>query len=163
MRNLVVGLGNEYAGDDAIGILAAQELRAEIRNGTADVLESAESGFALLDTLSGYDRVLLIDSIRTGKHKPGTILEFGFDDLGPVAAPSLHHAGLPELASAARRFGLPFPAEAVVLAVEVEDQPVFGARLSQPVAAALEFLLKRALARVELWESKGGLRAAVGS
>ena len=133
---MVVGLGNEYAGDDAVGILAARALRREIGEVT-DIVESAASGLALLEVFAGYDRAVVIDSIRTGTNPPGTILELGFTDVGQVVAPSLHQAGIPELAAVAGRFGLQFPAETSVLAVEVADPPTFGAPMSEPVATAV--------------------------
>ena len=70
MRTLVLGLGNEYAGDDAIGVLAVRALRGELAKG-ADVVESAASGLALLEVFAGYDRAVIADSIRTGPQPGG--------------------------------------------------------------------------------------------
>jgi hydrogenase maturation protease len=120
----------------------------------ADVVESAASGFALLEIFAGYDRAVIVDSIRTGVNPPGTILDLGFEDLGRVVAPSLHHAGIPELAAVAERLGLNFPAKTSVLAVEVAEPPTFGAPLSEPVAAAVGPLVRLVRARVELLASQ---------
>ena len=150
VRTLVLGLGNEYAGDDAAGILAVRALRDELDG--ADVVESAASGLALLEVFAGYDRAVVVDSIRTGLHPPGTIVETGLADVGPVVAPSLHHAGVPELAAVAQRLGLGFPARTRVFAVEVAEPPAFGAPLSEPVAAALGALVERVRAQIEEWE-----------
>ncbi len=46
MRTLVFGLGNEYAGDDAVGVLAVRALRGEL-DGDTDVVESAASGLVV--------------------------------------------------------------------------------------------------------------------
>jgi len=116
----------------------------------ADIVESAASGFALLEVFAGYDRAVVIDSIRTGNYPPGTIMELEFAKVGRIVAPSLHHAGIPELAAVAERLGLRFPAETSVLAVEVADPPTFGAPLSKPVAAAIDELARLARARVAL-------------
>ncbi|MGO8721594.1 MAG: hydrogenase maturation protease [Acidimicrobiales bacterium] len=153
MRTLVLGLGNEYAGDDAVGILAVRALREELCY-AADIVESAASGLALLEVFAGYDRAVVVDSIRTGRNPAGTIVELGLADVGRVVAPSLHHAGIPELAAVAERLGLRFPTETSVLAVEVADPPMFGAPLSEPVAAAVGPLVRRVRARIELWVSE---------
>jgi hydrogenase maturation protease len=150
MRTLVLGLGNEYAGDDAAGVLAVRALGDQL-DGEADVVESAASGLALLEVFADYDRAVVVDAIRTGRNAPGTIVE-----LGPVAAPSLHQAGIPELAAVAERLGLGFPARTRVLAVEVAEPPTFGAPLSEPVAAALDELARRVRSQIEAWNQPEG-------
>ena len=150
MRTLVLGLGNEYAGDDAAGVLAVRALRGELAGG-ADVLESAASGLALLEVFVGYDRAVVVDSIRTGRCPAGTIVEAGLADLGRAKAPSLHQAGIPELAAVARRLGMAFPDRTRVLAVEVEGPLLFGAPLSGAVAAAVAPLARRAAEQVRGW------------
>jgi hydrogenase maturation protease len=153
MRTLILGLGNEYAGDDAVGVLAARALLEDLGR-DADVVESAASGLALLEVFAGYDRAVVVDSIRTGRSPAGTIVETGLAELGPVIAPSLHQAGIPELAAVARRLGLGFPDRTRVLAVEIAGPPVFGAPLSEPVAAAIAPLGRRVLEQVQRWASQ---------
>jgi hydrogenase maturation protease len=155
MRTLVLGLGNEYAGDDAAGVLAVRALGDQL-DGEADVVESAASGLALLEVFADYDRAVVVDAIRTGRNAPGTIVELGLTELGPVAAPSLHQAGIPELAAVAERLGLGFPARTRVLAVEVAEPPTFGAPLSEPVAAALDELARRVRSQIEAWNQPEG-------
>ena len=155
MRTLVLGLGNEYAGDDGAGILAVRALRDELE-GRADVVESAASGLTLLDVFDGYDRAVVVDAIRTGRNPPGAIVELGLTEVGPVVAPSLHHAGIPELAAVAERLGLGFPARTRVLAVEVAAPPTFGAPLSEPVAAALAELGRRVREQIDAWTTAEG-------
>lgn len=159
MRTLVLGLGNEYAGDDAVGILAARALRDEV-GAEADVAESAASGLALLEDLAGYDRAIVIDAILTGHYQPGSIVELGLADLGPGVAPSIHQAGIPELAAVATRLGLHFPGETKVLAVEVAAPPEFGAPLNDVVAAAIGPLIQRVQAQLRSWAEDGS--GAVG-
>jgi hydrogenase maturation protease len=150
---LVLGLGNEYAGDDAVGVLVVRALREELA-GAADVVESAASGLALLEVFDGYDRAVVVDSIRTDRNPAGAILELSIADVGRVAAPSLHHAGLPEMAAVARRLGIGFPAQTRVLAVEVSEPPTFGAPMSEAVDAAVGPLGRRVRAQIERWSSE---------
>jgi hypothetical protein len=85
--------------------------------------------------------------------------------VGRVVAPSLHHAGLPELAAVAERLGLRFPGRTLVLAVEVVDPYTLGAGLSEPVAGAIAELVRRVRDLIERWEHNdpddlpGGSRA----
>jgi len=155
MRTLVLGLGNELAGDDAVGVLVARAVRKNV-SGAADVVETSASGLALLEIFAGYDRAVVVDSVRTGRNPPGTVTELGLDEVGRVVAPSLHHAGLPELAAVAERLGLGFPAETRVLAVEVLDPYTMGTKLSEPVASAVDELARRVRDQVERWASEDG-------
>jgi hydrogenase maturation protease len=151
MRTLVLGLGNDLAGDDAVGVLVARALFVEF-DGVADVVESSASGMALIEILAGYDRVVVVDSILTGRNPPGTITEMGLMEVGRVVAPSVHQAGLPELAAVAERLGLGFPSQTRVLAIEVVDPYTFGAGLSPPVADAIDELVRRVREQVRRWE-----------
>jgi hydrogenase maturation protease len=164
MRTLVLGLGNEYAGDDAVGVLAVRALRGPLA-GVADVVESAASGLALIEVFAGYDRAVIVDSIRTGRSLAGTIIEPALGELGRATAPSLHQAGIPELAAVARRLGMGFPDRTRVLAVEVTGPLMFGAPVSGPVAAAVVPLGLRILDQVRVWaseDSRDGLPAGPG-
>jgi hydrogenase maturation protease len=151
VRALVLGLGNELAGDDAVGVLVARALRDELE-GAADVVESSASGLALIEVLAGYDRAVVVDSIRTGRTPPGAVTEMGLAEVGRVVAPSLHQAGLAELAAVAERLGLRFPAETRVLAVEVVDPYTLGAGLSEPVEHAVGDLVRRVRDLVAGWD-----------
>ncbi|MGZ4233589.1 MAG: hydrogenase maturation protease [Solirubrobacteraceae bacterium] len=154
MRTLVLGLGNDLAADDAVGVLVARAVRERVA-GAADVVESSASGMALLEAFAGYDRAVVVDSIRTGRNAPGTITELGLDEVGRVVAPSLHHTGLPEMAVVAERLGLGFPLETRVLAVEVLDPFTLGGAVSSPVAGAVDELARRVCAQVDRWASAG--------
>jgi hydrogenase maturation protease len=162
MRTLVLGLGNELAGDDAVGVLAARALLVEL-DGLADVVESSASGLALIEVFAGYDRAIVVDSIVTGRNPPGTITEMGLLDVGRVVASSLHNAGLPELAAVAARLGLGFPSQTVVFAVEVVDPYTFGIGLSEPVAGAVEGLVQRVRAQVHRWEGEAACTSTTPS
>ena len=161
MRTLVLGLGNEFAGDDAVGVLAVRALRGDLAGAgdAVDVVESAASGLALLEVFAGYNRAVVIDSITTGRNPAGSILELGFGDLGRVAAPSLHQAGIPEMAAVAERLGIAFPRQTWVLAVEVSEPPTFGVPMSDAVGAALGQLGERVRAQLCRW---GVAAAGVG-
>jgi hydrogenase maturation protease len=150
-RTLVLGLGNELAADDAVGLLAVRALREELA-GVADVVESGASGLALIEALAGRERAVIVDAILTGLRPPGTIVELGLDRIGRLVAPSLHHAGLPELAAVAERLGLAFPSRTRVFALEVVDPYTLGGGLSEPVRAALPTLVDRVREQVLRWE-----------
>lgn len=149
-RILVLGLGNDILGDDAVGLLAARRLRALLPD-SIDVLEAAGGGLELLDILEGYHRALLLDSIATGAHPSGTILEFSSDDFQAIVAPSPHYAGIPELLQMAERLGISFPTSIRILAVEVADPYQIREGLSDSATRALPALIQRAQQIIGNW------------
>jgi len=141
-RWLVLGLGNELLADDGVGTLAARCLRERL-GARADVIESSLSGVALLDVIVGYDNLVIIDAIHTGRYPPGTIVVIEPAQLRPVESPSPHYAGLPELLELARRLDLKFPSKIRILAVEVQDMLTIGGAMTEAVAAAVDGLCDR--------------------
>jgi len=140
---LVLGLGNEIMGDDAVGIIASRELRAQWEPGI-DVVETPNAGFALLDFLEGYDLVLIIDSVATGTCAPGTIRELSLQDFVQTPALSPHVVGLPEIVDVARRLDIAFPSTIRILTLEVEDPYVIREGLSVGIAPRLRELVRAA-------------------
>ena len=150
MRPLVLGLGNDLLADDAVGILAARELKERLGN-QADVIDSSLSGLALLDLMIGYRRAIIIDAICTGRAATGTITRLNREDLSQVVAPTPHYAGLPELFALARRLELDFPQELVIFAVEVTDPLTVGGPMSPAVEDALPKLVEQVQDQVSRW------------
>jgi hydrogenase maturation protease len=153
-RILVLGLGNDILGDDAVGLLAARRLRVLLPE-SVDVVESGGGGLDLLDVLEGYDRALLLDAILTGKHPPGTILEFSAEDLKKDDAPSPHYAGLPTVIQLAESLSIHFPMIFQIVAVEIENPYEVLEGLSDTVEATLPAVVERARAIVSSWLSTG--------
>jgi hydrogenase maturation protease len=149
-RTLVLALGNDILGDDAVGFLAARELRAEFGE-MADVVESGEAGLALIELMEGYDRAILLDAAMTGRYDPGTVIEFKPCEFSRLTAPSPHYAGLPEVLDLARRLELRFPTEIVILALEVVDPFTIRESLTPVVEAALPEYIRRAREVLAAW------------
>lgn len=150
MKLLILGLGNELLSDDAVGVLAARALKERLKD-KADVVESALSGMALLELFLGYERAIIIDAVQTKQSPPGTIYELTPADLGAVAAPSPHYAGLPELIATAHALKLDFPKEIKIFAMEVADPYTIGGTPSPAVAQALKELIQRVEAQATHW------------
>jgi hydrogenase maturation protease len=155
---LVLCLGNDILRDDGVGWAIADALegspvdhhgpRPESRAPADEsrapspeprivVKRSALSGFYLLDELTGWERVLVVDAVKTGQHRPGEILSFPFETLGTEEGPSPHAVGLPTVIRLGRQSGVPLPSWIHVVAVEVDDMESFVEGLTPPVAAAV--------------------------
>jgi hydrogenase maturation protease len=133
---LVLCLGNPIRSDDAVALHVADRLLADGIDG-AEVRRSAASGLYLLDDMEGFDRVVVVDAIRTGARPPGAVLSLPLEDLRTPVGPSPHAIGLPSALGRARAAGAPVPSRVHVVAIEVEDLSHVGERLTPAVAAAV--------------------------
>ncbi len=132
---LVLCLGNALRRDDAVALRVADALEAAPPAGAA-IRRSAAAGLYLLDDMEGFDRVVVVDAVRTGR-PPGTVLSFPLEDLRAPEGPSPHSIGLPSALARARAAGAPVPGRIHVVAVEVLDMEHVGEGLTPEVAAAV--------------------------
>jgi hydrogenase maturation protease len=151
---LLLALGNDIMGDDAAALVAAQRLKAKGLE-DVDVSETLEAGLALLEILSGYTRVLLLDTIVTGNHPPGTVLTLSQRDFTKVLGSSPHYAGLPEVIELARQLAIAFPLDIRVLALEIETPTDFSDTLSPMIQAAIPGYVEKAVAILKGWRRAG--------
>ncbi|MHC9063376.1 hydrogenase maturation protease [Nitrospira sp. CMX1] len=133
----IIGLGNEFRGDDAVGLLAARRIRERIGS-HIQVVEAESAGVELLDLMKDAHTVFLIDALCSGK-VPGTIHRL--DVLaGPIASNlfprSSHAIGVGEVLELARTLGV-LPATVIVYGIEVGNTEL-GQPLSSSVAKALD-------------------------
>lgn len=71
---LVIGIGNHYRSDDAVGPVVAQMLKTMNLPGVTVIEESGES-VALMEAWKDTDRVIVVDAAFSGG-APGTIYRF---------------------------------------------------------------------------------------
>jgi len=67
VTTLIIGLGNSLLRDDAVGLRVARQVRAAL-SGREDieVAEEACGGLRLMERMIGFDRVIVVDAMRSG-------------------------------------------------------------------------------------------------
>ncbi len=132
---LVIGVGNEFRGDDAAGLLAVRRLR-EVPG--VRTIEHTRDGLALMEHWRAPDHVVIVDALKSG-HEPGTVFRFSATE-GPVPGDagwiSTHSPGIAEGIETARALGR-LPASLTVYGIEA-DALAPGARVTPAVARAAE-------------------------
>ena len=152
-RVVVVGLGNEILGDDAIGILVARELEARHRGGEVTVVESSWGGMRFLDLLAGYDAAIIVDAIQW-RGPAGTIHRLSPEQAIPtVRATSFHDIPLGHALRLGGMLGIPMPSRVVFLAIEVTDTSTVGTRVHPAVAAAIPSAVAEVEAQLAAWRA----------
>jgi hydrogenase maturation protease len=138
----VVGLGNPLLGDDGLGWRAAEQIQrqAELTGCSVEVDCLAVGGLSLMERLIGYQHVILIDAISTGRLPVGSIRRLTLEDLPDLSAghlSSAHDTTLPTAFRVGRALGMPLPDDVVIVAVEATITFDFIEELTPSVAAAV--------------------------
>ncbi|HEX9596378.1 MAG TPA: hydrogenase maturation protease [Anaerolineales bacterium] len=148
MRLLLVGIGQEFRGDDAVGVEIVRRWQVEhpetAAQSSVQVELSGLPGLNLLTSFEDVDNAILVDAVISGG-KPGSLYELAIADLanfGPGEA-SAHGWGVAETLALAEALGDGrMPKEVHILAMEVEDISP-GSQLSPVVEAAIPAAIQR--------------------
>lgn len=112
----IIGLGNPFMGDDAVGVLVARQLHA-YSSAHVSILEGGLTGLNLLQDMEGTGTLILIDAVHSHA-KAGTIVRFTL----PQDLEKIGKLAWGTSASSTHSFGL---AEALTLAHTLEELPQY--------------------------------------
>jgi hydrogenase maturation protease len=150
MKTLVLGFGNPILTDDAVGIRVAQELEGP----DVTVAATSEAGLAILEEVTGYHRLIIIDSIKTGEGEPGELYKLTLEDLKPKSDFSSSH-GL-DIATAFKlgeSLGYPLPGQVSIYAIEVKDNTTFGEALTPEVERSIPLIVRQIIEEERLCQT----------
>lgn len=120
-KTVVVGIGNDFRGDDGAGLVAARELRKFVP-AAVNIIELNNEVASLLEHLTGCDAAIIIDAVRSGA-QPGTIhcFDASIEPLpGDHTQRSTHGISLGSMLELARTRG-EFPRKVLVYGIEGES------------------------------------------
>jgi hydrogenase maturation protease len=143
MKTLVIGLGNPILGDDGVGWRVAEEIaRRTVNQPEVEVDCVALGGLSLMERMTGYERVILVDAIFTGKKPIGTVNTFRLPELHDLTSghtTAVHDTSLRNALNVGRSMNVQLPLDEDVLIVSVEAENVydFSESLSPPVEASV--------------------------
>ena len=141
---LVIGIGNEYRGDDAIGLAVVRALRAK-KIQHVQLMESDGNCTDLLDAWKHAGKVILIDAITPGT-RAGTIHRFDVHtQLLPAEYPlsSTHAFGVAETLELARTLKQ-LPPSMIVYGIEGQ-RFTSGEKLSPQVRHVIPEVIRQVL------------------
>ncbi len=150
MKTLVLGLGNELYGDEAVGIHVIRKLREDLekQEETAEWLEDVEfeecslSGLALLEVIVDYKNLVIIESIKKEKPLTGKIHFLEKKDLRHIPGPSPHSVSIPQSLELGKKLGLKVPSRIKIIAVEAKNQYNLGEGLTEEMTKAIPAIVK---------------------
>jgi hydrogenase maturation protease len=149
MKTLVLGMGNAILTDDGAGIKIARSLKK--RKPELEVIETSEAGIALLDFIVGYDRLIIIDSIKTGEGEPGELYKMEMGAFKPTThLTSLHGVDMATAFELGQRLGYHMPQRVSLYAVEVKDNTSFGEECTEEVRGKISLITEQIIGEEKL-------------
>lgn len=145
---LIIGVGNEYRGDDAVGLYIVRAL-SRLSPGDCVFKESPGEAVHLINAWEGYRTVILVDAVRA-LSAAGTVHEIDAL-LQSLPADWVHHSAhsvsLPEAIRLAQMLKV-MPESLTIYGIEGK---VFepGARMSKEVKQAADNLIPEILRKID--------------
>lgn len=139
MRTLILGMGNPILSDDGVGLHAARALTGCFEG--ADVRTCALIGLELLDRVTGYDRLFVIDAMTDESRAVGTVVKLAAGT-GALHLFSSHGLHFFEILQMGRDLGLAMPEVSGIYGIVVEPECPFGEGLSPLLAPRLEEIIR---------------------
>jgi hydrogenase maturation protease len=150
-RLKVIGVGNAWRGDDAVGLLVARRLN-EDRLPRVEVLECRGTVTAVREAWKDAAAVIVVDAVVSGG-RPGAIYRFNAHGAGVPAelsrSPSSHGWGVAE-ALALGQVLQELPPWLIIYGIEGQNFGP-GQEVSQEVAAAIPEAARRIRREIQAW------------
>jgi hydrogenase maturation protease len=156
LKTLVLGLGNPILTDDALGFIVAEEVARRLHREDVVVRQSSVGGLGLLELVAGYERLIVVDAIRTDAGVPGQVHRLSLDQFhGSPRAASSHDVTFSTALELGRKLRREIPQEVLILAVEAADVETFGEALTPAVAAVVPKVVELVLKEISGPEHTG--------
>ncbi|MEO0215489.1 MAG: hydrogenase maturation protease [candidate division WOR-3 bacterium] len=140
MKKLIIGMGNEYYGNDALGIIVARKLRETLPE--YDLKTGAFSGVDFLEAIEEYDEVIVIDSIVNPDKPIGDVVELKVEDFAGLKSFSyLHSMSFASAIELGRQLKLKLPEKIKIFGIVVDKKGEIGEELSPHLRKELESML----------------------
>ena len=139
VKTALVGFGNPFHGDDAIGPAVARRIYQSLeRRENIDLLELSTSDFGVMERLIGYQRAVIVDALVDEEAEVGMVRRIELPECPADGHLSPHTAGFSAALALARELGLPVPAEIALYGVVIREPPCFSERLSPELEVRLD-------------------------
>lgn len=153
-RTLILGLGNPILTDDGVGVRVAEELRTRLpENTNVEISEVSIGGLTLMESMIGYEWVILIDSFLSQDGKPGSFRRMSLDELQSLSptqhSGSPHDASLVTAIEAGQKLGLSLPERITIYAINVQNVEEFNDQPTPEVAAAIPVVTQAILDEIQ--------------
>jgi len=143
MKRLILGLGNDILSDDALGPKLVRRIQHELIFERTAFQTSALGGMEILELISGYDQVIIIDTIKTIDGAPGDINHFTPEDFKETLhLSSFHDLSFTNALKLAEKLDYKLTSKIDIIAVEIVEDLEFSNDFSPPIQLKYEEIFK---------------------
>jgi hydrogenase maturation protease len=126
-KTLVLGIGNDILTDDGIGPKIVNDLKTLERSPELIFETTTLGGLEILEIIKNYEKVIIIDAIRTQNGIPGEIYVYTPADFKETLHLSnLHDINFLTALELGKKLDIPLPEEIYIIAIEIVEDQVFG-------------------------------------
>ena len=142
MKTLILGLGNPILGDDGVGPRVVELLRTLFDSTDLTFKESCASGLDLLEEITGYHRLIIIDAIQTESGRVGQVRRLTLDNFtSSRLSGSPHSLDLATAVELGKKMGGQVPYQIDIFAVEVAEVNEFSESFTPEVEQAIPLVV----------------------
>jgi hydrogenase maturation protease len=143
---LVLGMGNDILTDDGIGPRLASDLPGMITNSNISFNTACCGGLEIIEYIKGYEKVIIIDAIRTKDGKPGDVNYFKLSDFRETSHLSnLHDITFLTALNLGASLDMGLPADLNIIAVEIIEDREFSEEFTIPLKERYPEILNKTL------------------
>jgi len=148
MQKLILGLGNEYCGNDALGIIIARELKEMLLNW--DLKTGAFSGINFLEEIEGYNQVIVVDSLYKPDLPAGSVIELKIGDFAGLKNFSyIHSLSLASAIELGRQLELRLPEKIKIFGITVNKKGEIGQEIEQSLKTRLKVIVETLINKIK--------------
>lgn len=138
-KTLILGIGNDILMDDGIGPKLVNQLKLSSLKDCYTFETACLGGLEILEFISGYTEVIIIDAIKTKNGIPGDVYWFTPEDFKETLHLSnFHDVSFLTALELGKYLGFLIPVKIRILAVEIVEDAIFGNEFSAQVQAKYE-------------------------
>jgi hydrogenase maturation protease len=105
----------------------------------------------LLELINGYERVIIIDSVKTGYGQPGTLHKLTLDQIDPSwNFCSTHGIDIKMAFELGRKLDYKLSTKFSIYGIEVEDNKNFGEKCTEEVEQSIPWIAREIITREKL-------------
>ena len=150
-KRLILGIGNDILMDDGIGPRVVRKLEENYSLPGTEYRTTCLGGMDIVELISGYEWVVLIDAIKTKNGIPGTVYEFATADFkDTLHLTTVHDISFLSAIQLERQLGLHIPNDIHIFAIEIIEDQVFGEEFSPPLQERFEQIIDEINKKIQL-------------
>jgi hydrogenase maturation protease len=135
-KTLILGVGNDILMDDGIGPRLVNDLSRELQIPGAEFKSACVGGLELVESIQGFQRLIIIDAIKTDNGIPGAVYYFNQDTYSETLHLSnLHDISFLQALKLAEILGMMVPEAIHIIAIEIKEDKIFGSEFTPELQA----------------------------